>query len=107
MKYRPVMLLIFLTLPVVAAAPQTLASNCDVHMRISEGRDLEGMVIPGQRAEFILPCITKKELARIIEDFGKGDAERKNRALDALRRAKQVKITLTPDLVTEKPEWIP
>jgi hypothetical protein len=102
MKYRVVMILVFLALPAVAAAPQTLISNCDVQIRIFEGHDLEGMAIPGQRAVFILPCMTRNELARIIEDFGKGDAESKDRALDALRRAKQIKLMLTPDVATRE-----
>jgi hypothetical protein len=102
MKYRLVMLFVFLALPAVAAAPQTFISNCDVQIRIFEGRDLEGMAIPAHRAEFILPCMTRKELARIIEDFGKGDAERKDRALDALRRAEQIKLMLMPDVATQE-----
>ena len=97
MRNRVAMLLIFLALPAVAAAPQTFVSNCDVQFRVQEGRDVEGLAIPGQRAEFVLPCITRKELARIIEGFGKGDAERKDRALDALRHAKDIKLVLTPD----------
>jgi len=43
----------------------------------------------------------KEELARIIEAFGKGDAGRKDRALDALRRAKQIKLMLTPEVATK------
>jgi hypothetical protein len=102
MKHRLFTLFIFLALPAVAAAPRTLLSTCDVQMQVRDGRDAEGLRIPGQRADFILPCITKEELARIIEAFGKGDVERKDRALDALRRAKQIKLMLTPDLVTHE-----
>jgi hypothetical protein len=100
MKYRLFSLVIFFVLPAVAAAPQTFVSTCDPLMRIHDGRDVEGLPIPGQIADFILPCITKKELARIIEDFNKGDGERRDRALDALRRAKQVKLILTTEIAT-------
>ena len=95
------MLVVFLALPAVAAAPQTFVSTCDVQMQIRDGRDAEGLAIPAQRAELILPCVTKEELARIIEAFGKGDAGRKDRALDALRRAKQIKLMLTPEVATK------
>ncbi|HMK28551.1 MAG TPA: hypothetical protein VK473_02630 [Terriglobales bacterium] len=95
------MLLVFLALPAVAAAPQTFVSNCDVQFRVRDGRDAEGLVIPGQRAEVIVPCVTKNELARIIEDFGKGDPRRKGRALDTVRRAKQIKVMLTPEVATQ------
>ena len=104
MKYKSFMLLVFLALPAVAAAPRTLVSTCDVQMQIRDGRDAEGLAIPGQRAELILPCVTKTELAKIIEAFGKGDAERKVRALDALRRAKQIKLMLTPEVATQEKE---
>jgi hypothetical protein len=97
MKYRLLVLILFLGLPSVSASPRTFISTCDVQMRIRDGRDPEGLAIRGQRAEFILPCVTKEELARIIEDFAKGDAERKDRALDALRRSKQVTLMITPE----------
>lgn len=102
MKHRLFTLVVFLALPTVAATPRTFLSSCDVQVQIHDGRDAEGLRIPGQRADFILPCITKEELARIIEDFGKGDAERKDRALDALRHAKQIKLMLTPELATQE-----
>ena len=100
MRNRLGMLLIFLALPVIAAAPRTFVSTCDVQMRIRDGRDPEGLAIPGQSADLILPCITKEELATIIGDFAKGDTERKDRALEALTRAKQVRLMLTPELAT-------
>lgn len=100
MKYRILMLLVFLALPAVAAAPRTFVYTCDVQMQIRDGRDPEGLAIPGQQAELILPCITKGELARIIEDYAKGDAARTDRALDALRRAKEIKLMLTQELAT-------
>ena len=59
---------------------------------------------PGQRAELILPCVTKKELATIMETLGKGDAERKDRALYALRHAKQIKLILTSEVATQEKE---
>jgi len=102
MNSRLFALVVFLALPAVAAAPRTFVSTCDVQMRIRDGRDLEGLPIPGQSAEFILPCITKDEVAKIIEDFSKGNAERRDRALDALRRAKQIKALLTPEIVTQQ-----
>jgi hypothetical protein len=102
MKYRVFTLLVFLALPAVCAAPRTFVSTCDVQIQIRDGRDAEGSPIPGQRAEFILPCITKRELARIIEDLGKGDAERKDRALDALTRAEQIRLVLTQAPATQE-----
>jgi len=104
MKYKIITLLVFLALPAVAAAPRTFIGTCDVQTQIRDGRDAEGLAIPGQRAELILPCVTKKELARIIEAFGKGNAERTDRALDALRRAKQVKLMLTPEVAIQEKE---
>jgi hypothetical protein len=102
MKYKLFTLFIFLVLPAVAAAPQTLVSTCDVQMQIRDGRDAEGLAIPGQRAKLILPCVTKKELATIVEALGKGDAERKDRALEALKRAKQIKLILTSGVATQE-----
>jgi len=102
MKYRLFTLFVLLAIPAVAAAPRTFLSTCDVQMQILDGRNAEGLRIPGQRADVILPCITKKELAGIIEAFGKGDFERKNQALDALRRAKEIRLMLTPELATKE-----
>lgn len=102
MKHRLLTLIFFLALPAVAAAPRTYITTCDVQMQIRSGRDIEGLDIPGQRAEFILPCITKMELAKIIEDFAKGNVVGKDQALDALRRAKQIKLVLTPDFVMQE-----
>ena len=102
MKPRLFTLLVFLALPALAAAPQTRVSTCDLQIRIRGGRDAEGFAIRGQSAELILPCITKDELARIIEDFNKGDAERMDEALDALRHAKQIKLTLTTETATRE-----
>ena len=104
MKCRLFTLLVFLTLPAVAAAPPTFVSTCDVQMQIRDGRNAEGLAIPGQRAELILPCVTKKELASIIEAFGKGDAESKDRALDALRRAREIRLMVTPEVATQENE---
>jgi hypothetical protein len=101
MKCRLFVLFTFLALPAVVAGPQTFVSNCDVQFRIGEGRDAEGLAIPRQRAEFILPCMTKSELVTIIENFGKGDPGRKGHALDALRHAKQIKVVLTPEVATQ------
>ena len=106
MKYRTFALLVFLALPAVAAAPRKhFVSTCDVQIQIHDGRDVEGLAIPGQRAEFILPCITKEELAGIIREVAKGDKERTDRALDALKRANQIKLVLTPEMaIREKTE---
>ena len=73
-----------------------------MQIQIRDGRDPEGLPIRGQSADLILPCITKDELARIIEDFAKGLAEKKDRALEALKRAKQVKVMLTTEVATEE-----
>ena len=75
MKCKLLALLVFLALPAVAAAPRTFVSTCDVQMQIRDGRDVEGLAVPGQEAELILPCVTKEELAKIIEAFGKGATE--------------------------------
>jgi len=63
---------------------------------------LEGFPVRGQSADLLLPCITKDELARIIDDFAKGDAKETNRALNAVKRAKQVKVMLTQDIATQE-----
>ena len=102
MKYRLFMLVVFLALPGVAAGPQTFVSNCDVQIQIRDGRDLEGLPIRGQRADLILPCVTKEELGSIIKDFAKGDTERTGRALSALKRAETVRLMLTTELVTRE-----
>ena len=104
MRYRLFVLIIFLALPAVAAAPQTRVSTCDVQMRTHDGRDGEGLPIPGQSADLILPCVTKDELARIVKDFAKGDAERTNRALDALKRAEKVRVMLSPETAVREKE---
>ena len=76
MKYRLLVLVVFLALPAVSASPRTIVSNCDVQMRTRDGRNAEGLAIPEQSAELVVPCITKDELARIIEDYSKGDIEK-------------------------------
>lgn len=104
MRYRLFVLIIFLVLPAVAAAPQTRVSTCDVQMRTHDGRDAEGLPIRGQSADLILPCVTKEELASIIKAFAKGDAERTNRALDALKRAEKARVMLTPETAMREKE---
>lgn len=104
MKYKLLTLLVVLVLPAVAAAPQRLVGTCDVQIQIRDGRNPEGLPIRGQSVDLILPCLTKTELAKIIETFGKGDAERTDRALDALRRAKQIKLMLTPEVAYQEKE---
>jgi hypothetical protein len=64
-------------------------------MQIRDGRDAEGLTIPGQRAELILPCVTKKELATIIEALGKADAERSSAGRFETRQATS-EIVRTP-----------
>ena len=102
MKYKLFTLFVFLVLPAVAAGPQRLVGTCDVQVQIRDGRDAEGLAIPGERAKLILPCVTKKELATIVEALGKGDAERKDRALEALRHAKQITLMLTPEVAMQR-----
>ena len=104
MKFELFTVLVFVALSAVAAAPPTFVGTCDVQMLVRDGRDAEGLAIPAQRAELILPCVTKTALAKIIEAFGKGNAERKDRALDALRRANQIKLMLTPEVATQEKE---
>ena len=104
MKFELFTVLVFLALSAVAAAPRTSVGTCDVQMLVRDGRDAEGLAIPGQQAELVLPCVTKEELAEIIQAFGKGNAERKDRALDALRRANQIKLMLTPEVATREKE---
>lgn len=104
MGFRLFARIMFLALPAVAAAPQTRVSTCDVEMRIHDGRDAEGLPISGQSADLILPCVTKEELASIIKDFAKGDAERTNRALDALKHAEKVRVMLTPETAVREKE---
>lgn len=58
-----------------------------MQIQIRDGRDVEGLAIPRQRAEFVPPCITKAELASIIREVAKGARDRKDQALDALNRA--------------------
>ena len=102
MKYKLLMLFVFLGLPAVGAAPQRFVGTCDVQVQIRDGRDAEGLAIPGERAKLLLPCVTKKELATIVEAIGKGNAERKDRALDALRHAKQITLMLTPEVAMQR-----
>ena len=98
MKYRLLVLVVFLALPSVSASPRTfVSSTCNVQMRTRDGRDAENSAIPGRSAELVVPCITKDELARIIEDYNKGDIEKMDQALDTLRHAKQIKVVLTPE----------
>ena len=102
MRYRLFAVVVFLAIPAVAVAPRTLVSTCDVQMRVRDGRNPEGVLIPGESAELTLPCIRKEELERIIEDFNKGDAEKMDQALAALRGAKQIKVVLTPENATRE-----
>jgi hypothetical protein len=102
MKYRLFMLVVFLALPAVAAGPQTLVTNCDVQIQIRDDRNPEGLPIRGQRADLLLPCVTKEELGSIIKDFAKGDTERAGRALSALNRAETVRLMLTTEGATRE-----
>ena len=102
MKYRLLTLVVFLALPAVSATPPTFVTTCNVQTRTRDGRDAEGLATPGQSAELVVPCITKDELARIIEDYNKGDIEKMDQALDTLRHAKQIKVVLTPESATRE-----
>ena len=102
MKYRLLVLVVFLALPSVSASPRTFVSSCNVQARTRDGRDAEGLAIPGQNADLVVSCITKDELARIIEDYNKGDIEKMDQALDTLRRAKQIRVMLTPETATRE-----
>ena len=104
MKYRLLVLVVFLALPAVSATPPTFVTTCNVQTRTRDGRDAEGMATPGQSAELVVPCISKDELARIIEDYNKGDIEKMDQALDILRRAKQIKVVLTAENATREKE---
>jgi hypothetical protein len=97
MKYRLFVFVVFLGLPAVSASPRTFVNTCNVQMPTGDGRDAEGLAIAGRSAELVLPCITKDELARIIEDYNKGDIEKMDQALDTVRRAKHIKVILTPE----------
>lgn len=97
MKYRLLVLVVFLGLPSVSASPRTFVKTCNVQMRTRDGRDAEGSATAEQSAELVVPCITRDELATIIEDYNKGDIEKMDQALDTLRRAKHIKVVLAPE----------
>ena len=102
MRYKLLALVVFLAIPAVGVAPRTLVSTCDVQMRIRDGRNPAGLLIPGESADLTVPCVRKDELERIIEDFNKGDTEKMDQALAALRGAKQIKVMLTPETATRE-----
>ena len=84
-----------------ASRSRRRVTNACQHLRCaaadSRWSKLGRLPIPGQSADLILPCVTKEELASIIKDFAKGDAEKTNRALDALKRAEKARVMLTPE----------
>jgi hypothetical protein len=47
MKFELFTVLVFVALSAVAAAPRTFVGTCDVQMLVRDGRDAEGLAIPG------------------------------------------------------------
>jgi hypothetical protein len=96
MKLKIFALSVLLAVPSVAADP-TL-SDCAMRVQVSDGRNLEGLPIPGERAQFLLPCVSKKQMAKVIDDFG-SDPAQKALALNALGRASEFQVVLVPQVL--------
>jgi hypothetical protein len=103
MTSKLALLILLLAVSSYAVAPARLVWDCEMHIRISDGRTLEGYPVRSQQAEFLLPCVTKEQIAKVIGDLGYPTA-RKTEALEALNRASKFRLSLVPEVEPEPQE---
>lgn len=90
------------SIPIPVGDGQTINWPIALQLQIRSAKGRQGLPIRGQRADLILPCVTKEKLGSIIKDFAKGDTERTGRALSALKRAEMVRLMLTTEGATRE-----
>ena len=102
MKYELFVLLVMLLAPAVAA-PERMISSCNARAIVNKGYVLDGRTIGGKPVEILVPCISKADLAQLLEDFLAAEKPQiKGQTLHALREAGDVTVTLTTKMTWRK-----
>jgi hypothetical protein len=98
MKSKVSTLAILLLVPAMAA-PETKISSCDVRMLVHPGRVLDGVKIERDTVEFMIPCLDKRELAKLLsESMADQESHVKGKAARILQDAGEINVMLTTKL---------
>ena len=98
MKSKWFALAILLIVPVVVAAPETI-SSCDVRMLVHPGRVLDGVKIEHDTVEFMIPCLDKPELTKLLGKLmADQESHVKGKAARILQDAGDINVMLTTKL---------
>ncbi|HUD66430.1 MAG TPA: hypothetical protein VMQ17_17720 [Candidatus Sulfotelmatobacter sp.] len=98
MKSKCFALAILLIVPPVAT-PETTISSCDVRMLIHPGRVLDGVKIEHDTVEFMIPCLDKRDLAKVLSELmADQESHVKDKAARILQDAGEVNVMLTTKL---------
>jgi hypothetical protein len=91
-------LAILLIVPAVAK-PETTISSCDVRMLVHPGRVLDGVKIQHDTVEFMIPCLDKRDLAKVLgELMADQESHVKGKAARILKGAGDINVMLTTKL---------
>jgi hypothetical protein len=98
MKSKWFVLAILLIVPAVAK-PETKIASCDVRMLVHPGRVLDGVKIGHDTVEFMIPCVDKRELAKLLsESMADQESHVKVKAARILEDAGEINVMLTTKL---------
>ena len=98
MKSKLFALAILLLVPAVAA-PETKIASCDVRMLVHPGRVLDGVKVEHDTVEFMIPCLEKRELAKLLsESMADQESHVKVKAARILKDAGEINVMLTTKL---------
>jgi len=101
MRYRLFVLTVLL-LAATVAQPGSI-SSCDVSVVIHDGRNIEGQTIPSQTVGITVPCMSKDDLSKLLQDvLAAQKPELRKKAIQALHDAKDVSLGLTTRLETRQ-----
>jgi hypothetical protein len=88
-------LVILLLVPTVAA-PETKIASFDVRMLVHPGRVLDGVKIEHDTVEFLIPCLDKPELTKLLGEYSADqESHVTGKAARILKDAGVINIMLT------------
>jgi hypothetical protein len=91
-------LAILLLVPAVAT-PETKIASCDVRMLVHPGQVLDGVKIGHDTVEFLIPCLDKPELNKLLGEYlADQKPQIKGRAARILQDAGEINVMLTTKL---------
>lgn len=98
MKSKLFALAILLLVPAVAA-PETKIASCDVRTLVHPGRVLDGVKIEHDTVEFLIPCLDKPELTKLLGEYlADQKPQIKGKAARILQDAETINVMLTTKL---------